>query len=232
MTALADEMTRLFFVLNPPVEEEGSVYIQFIGASTGEGVSTIAREFANVVARLVEGRTLLLDLNLEGVPQFDSLGKEENRTRIGELGPATDFDGSVKLDEIWTYRGEDTPNMDEALLTFHAVGESGLHVNRVNPQIIEKFGRPRINNSQPFWKSLGQVFKVVVIDSPAPTASYDGLAVCKFCDATLLIVSAEHTRRPVAVALRNQILDNEGHIGGVVFNHRRMHIPRFIYRLL
>lgn len=232
MTALADEMTRLFFVLNPPVEEEGSVYIQFIGASPGEGVSTLAREFANVAARLIEGRTLLLDLNLTGGSQFDSFETDEIRIRIGEPGPATDFGGEHHIDEIWTYRGEDDAVPHDPLLTIHPVGELDLYVNRVNRQIVEDMGRPRINNSNQFWKSLGDSFKFIVIDSPSPMVSYDGLAVSKFCDASLLVVSAEHTRRPVAVALRNQILDNEGHIGGVVFNRRRMHIPRFIYRLL
>lgn len=232
MTALADEMTRLFFVLNPPVEEEGSVYIQFIGPSAGEGVSTLAREFAAVAARLVEGRTLLLDMNLSGGSQFESFEAEEVRTRIGEVGPATDLDGSGTIDEIWSYRGDENVETDEPLLTFHPIGDLDLFVNRINRNIIGQLGRPRVNNSKHFWQSLGGLFKFVVIDSPAPTVSYDGLAVAKFCDASLLVVSAEQTRRPVAVALRNQILDNEGHIGGIVFNRRRMHIPRFIYRLL
>lgn len=232
MTALAEEMMRLFFVLNPPIEEDDSIFIQFIGPSAGEGVSTIAREFASVASRLVTGRTLLLDLHLSGDSQFASFEEEEIRTRIGELGPAMDFDGVQPLNEVWTYHGERDIDIDVPLQTVHSIGDQGLFVNRVNRQVIEEYGKPRVNNSKQYWTSIGSHFKFVVIDSPAPTVSYDGLAVCKFCDASLMVISAEQTRRPVAVNLRNQIFDNEGHIGGVVFNRRSMHIPRFIYRLL
>lgn len=236
MPALGDEMTRLFFVLNPPLEGGASCYVQFIGPSEGEGVSLIAREFALAAARHIEGHVLLLDLDATGVSQFDSLGEEPNRIRFGEIGPPIAIRESPlwsNLAGMWSYSADSQASRDTTpLATYHRVGEGNLFVSRMNHEMIARHGRPRISGSQKFWQSLGEVFQVIVIDSPPPTVGFDGLAVCKFCDATLLVVSAEHTRRPVAINLRNQILDNDGHIGGIVFNRRQMHIPAFIYRLL
>lgn len=238
MLSLPDEMNRLFFVLNPPIEEDETSIIQFMGASVNEGVSTISREFAFTASRQTSGRILLLDLDYAENPQYESLNERSIQEEFGEIGPATIFKKSRKKSAIdlgaaWIHNPQ-TPEseLSTPIVSFHQLGVSELYVSRVNTDMIDKYGSPRINGLSEYWEALSKYFKMVIINSAPLNKNFEGLAVCKFFDATVMVVSAERTRRPVAKNLRDRILDNEGHIAGVILNRRKMHIPRIVYKLL
>ena len=60
--------------------------IEFIAARDGEGVSTVAREFAFTLARRERRRVWLIDLDLMGQSQAQVFA--DDPVRFGELGPA------------------------------------------------------------------------------------------------------------------------------------------------
>jgi len=238
MDSLQQEMSRLFFILNPEVSATGSISVQFISAVPQEGVSSIAREFALTAARQIDGKVLLLDLNLTGKSQVETLMDADNQYRFGEIGPASRVMDESKaahkrFSGIWTHNA-DTPKSERSvpLVTFHPVGEKDLYVTHTNKEMIARYGPPRVNSTSNYWSSLSKVFQMIVIDSAALSTSYDGLAVCKYFDASVMVVSAERTRRPVITNLRDRLIDNDGHVAGMVFNRRKMHIPKAIYKLL
>ena len=72
----------------------------------------------------------------------------------------------------------------------------------------------------------------MIIDSPSLIRNYDGLTVSKRADASMLVISAERTRKPVAELLRDRVTENDGYVSAVIFNGRRRYIPSIFYRLL
>lgn len=83
-----------------------------------------------------------------------------------------------------------------------------------------------------FWDAARERFDLVLIDSAPASALPDGVSLSRYVDGVVLVLEAEKTRRPVAESLKNQILQNGGNLLGMVFNHRRHHIPEFIYKRL
>jgi Mrp family chromosome partitioning ATPase len=83
-----------------------------------------------------------------------------------------------------------------------------------------------------FWEAAKERFDLVLIDSAPASASPDGVALSRFVDGVVLVLSADKTRKPVAESLKNQILQNGGNLLGMVFNNRRYHIPEFVYKRL
>ena len=91
---LSHEMDELWRSLGPVPPGRGRV-LQFVGATTGEGTSSIAREFAFLAARRARKPVWLLDLDLFGAAQQKAVAAAAGR--YGALGAAAAAtpDGSV-----------------------------------------------------------------------------------------------------------------------------------------
>jgi len=76
---------------------------------------------------------------------------------------------------------------------------------------------------------LKSSFDVVLFDIPAADESTDGLELSNVIDASVLVVEAEKTRRPVAQYIKQSIESRGGRIAGVLLNDLPMHIPGYIY---
>jgi Mrp family chromosome partitioning ATPase len=83
-----------------------------------------------------------------------------------------------------------------------------------------------------FWQSLRQSFDFVVIDAPSLKSSSDGIAFAQRADATVLVTSAETTRRHVLENLRDTLKNAGATISGIVLNKRKFYIPERIYKKL
>jgi Mrp family chromosome partitioning ATPase len=83
-----------------------------------------------------------------------------------------------------------------------------------------------------FWLKLHETFGLIVVDCAPRNESADCLALAPYMDSTIIVLSAEDTRVPVARRLRDELTEAGGRIAGVVFNKRRFYIPKFIYRRL
>ena len=84
MVNLSAEMAELWASLGAPPPGRARAF-EFIAARTGEGASTVAREFAVYVARDLGRRVWLVDLDLMGQSQAASLAADP--ARFGALGP-------------------------------------------------------------------------------------------------------------------------------------------------
>ena len=83
MVDLASEMAQLWTSLGPSVPGFGRV-VSFVSATPGEGVSTIAREFAAFAAERVRRNVWLVEL---GVPDYPA-GEGHRRGSRERYGPA------------------------------------------------------------------------------------------------------------------------------------------------
>ena len=200
-----EEMTQLHQAIVSTLQKNSHILVQFTGSSKGEGVSTLAREFAGVSASKFMKRTLLFDADW--------------RT------PASTGTWPITIEKVVR---EDLP-VDLAVT---CVREPFLFTCRlsVDPEFHpDIYGLPAMKEA---WTYLRENFDVVVIDSPPAAEHHDSLAIAGDVDGIVLVVRAERTRWPVALAVKRDIADRGGKILGVAFNDRRLYVPGVIYRRL
>jgi protein-tyrosine kinase len=202
------EMIELYQSLKTLLTENRRI-IQFMGSQPREGSSSIAREFARVLAFRVGKAVFFLDAD-QGVQSSSSIFNTKVENYIEDV---------IKSNK----------NIDEA---YYQVGESNLFIgsisnnSRLSPDL---FDSPRIDK---LWDKLRTRFDLVVIDSPPGAISSVGYAISRSVDGVVLVVEAEKTRWPVVMNVKERILQQGGNILGVVFNKRKFYIPRWIYKRL
>ena len=224
------EMNRLYFMLDPPIEEDYCVIMQIVGATPNEGTSTVAREFALVAAQQIAGDVLLLDLNTGKNTQFDTIS-DRLTDRFGE--PGSPEETSVRTRSLWLSTSQALDQATTSVeMTLHRLGQSNLVVSRLDPDSLTSAGTLQLSTAEGFWHSLHGNFRLAIIDSPSLIRNYDGLSVSKRADATMLVITAEKTRKPVAELLRDRVTENDGYVSALIFNRRRRYIPSIFYKLL
>jgi protein-tyrosine kinase len=202
------EMAALFQNVEALLRQTPKKIIQFIGSHSGEGASTVARDFARFSASRLGKQVLFL----EGDPAHPS------EAFPGE-GREITLEETVRLGE-------------EVAKTFSWSRESGLAVGLVAREEGSMMHFLESEDCAPVWSHLRDHFDLVVIDSPPLSSSTAGLAFCRWADGVILVLEADRTRAPVAENAKEQICKNGGKILGVVFNKRYYHIPKFIYKRL
>ncbi|VVE56327.1 lipopolysaccharide biosynthesis protein [Pandoraea pneumonica] len=97
--------------------------------------------------------------------------------------------------------------------------------------------QPRSGAIPSSWQQVTQLFDAlreshdyIVVHAPPSSQSFTGIENASLADATVLVVRAESTRKPVIAGLKSQVEDAGGHLIGVALTHRRGYIPAAIYR--
>ena len=91
MVDLTTEMAALWAALGPAPGHRGRV-VQIAAANTGEGVSTVAREYARLAAVRARRPVWLIDADLAQQGQLEAVAAEPDR--FGALGKAAIVTGS------------------------------------------------------------------------------------------------------------------------------------------
>lgn len=227
--SLPSEMSGLFSIMNPSFVSGHGLTIQFIGADSGEGVSTIARDFALTAAQYVDGLVLLLDFDWgqdSHLAHFQQILKQQGEP--ANLDPALDLE--VDLSPLVGLSG---PAETICPLAFHRIPEIRLILGRFDSHRHDLDGRvPCILNRPDIWSQLRSQFMLTVVDSPPFSRSFDGIVMSSAMDAVILVVRAESTRTPVVENLRDRLIAKGAPLAGLVLNQRRFYIPKSIYRFL
>ena len=227
---LYNDVSRLFSLLDLTTTggAPGTV-LQFIGSHRREGTSTIAREFARVCAVHSDRAVLLLDLDLARDGQYEAFSRRgaKNQPMSKPVNLGIDLGKIVRLDK-------EIPALPptETLITVHRVGETSLHVSRVNPRVRGHGVTPHVTRAPECWEQVRRNTTLTIVDSPPLTDSFDGLAIASLVDRVVVVMEAESTRLPVVSELCDRLTQQQAPLSGVVFNKRRFYIPRFIYRWL
>lgn len=232
--AFFDDAKRLFSVLNPALGANArGMVVEFIAARPGEGTSTMAREFARVAAQHSERPVLLIDLDWQRPSQFDHFSQDaEHPLGLGGTpGPAVDIgiDPTVLL--RFTDRNLAQP-VDQMEVSVHRVAATSLYVTRPATLPPGRRGTAPAANFPAFWDQLRDKVGMTVIDAPSFGASYDGLTVSGAADKVIIVLEAEVTRVPVLHEMIGRLKAQGADVAGIIFNKRRLYIPKFIYRWL
>ena len=232
MVDLTSEMAQLWGSLGAPAPGQSRV-IQFAAARTGEGTSTLAREFANFASRRLQKGVWLVDLDLLNAPQHKAIAEEAGRYGVMGRQSAASPDGSAFFTVQPPTRGPDgRPWPDARYLVAHAVGGSHLWVTRFRREILQPEQRVRVLPTGDYWRALRRHAELVVIDAPAADRSGAALAVAAFVDFTVLVVAADEGDAAGPAGLRDAILAAGGRCAGIVFNRAQAETPAFLKAIL
>ncbi len=178
----------------------------FASAVSGEGTSTVAREFASTVAERGESSTLLIDANLRR-PSVHEVFRVRR-----DPGLTDHILGGADLEDC--LRDSGTPRL--------SILPSGRPV--IAPPRVA--GDERIGTLLSGFRGR---FRFVVIDAPPILAYSESIQLSGHCDGVVVVVRAGHTRRQLP-ARALDLLDEAGASTlGTVLNRRRFYIPQFVY---
>lgn len=232
MVDLTSEMSQLWASLGPPPAGRARV-IQFAAARTGEGTSTVAREFARLAVGRATKPVWLVDLDLTGPGQAAAIATE--RGLYGPLGKAAAAtpDGSVFFTVQPPARDQHGRSIPDArYLTARPVGGRKLWVTSFRKDGLRAGQRVHLLPKPDYWKALRPHADLIVVDAPAATRSNGALTVAPYADFTVLVVSAGESDTQAPAQLRAAIEQAGGRCAGIVFNRAEIETPKFVRRML
>mgnify|MGYP003444493286 CR=1 FL=1 len=199
-----EEMISLLRTLQTTGPDKPRWTLGVISTLPGEGVSTIARGLARIVAKNPKAKVLICNVPTDtDSRRSDFYGYADEN---GDYHPG-------QLDFTWLPGGQ------------VAVGSFG------SPGFMNAIASD-LNAVTTMVSRLSAGFELVILDLPPVSKSVIGPAMSKALDGVVLVVEAERTRSLSVRATQKTIQVHGGTVLGVVLNKRRFHIPKFLYRHL
>jgi Mrp family chromosome partitioning ATPase len=232
MVDLTSEMAQLWTALGAPSIGPARA-IQFVAARTGEGASTVAREFAHFAARRARRAVWLVDLDLMNAPQHRAISADPARYGVVGRQSAASPDGSVFFTVQPPTRAPDgQPWPDARFLVAHPVGGPKLWVTRFRREALQSRQTPHILPTGDYWQALRRFADLVVVDAPALDQAATALTVAAQMDFTVLVVAADSGDAAGPTALKEAILNAGGRCAGLVFNRAAAEPPGFLKAII
>lgn len=224
-------MAGLWAALGSAPAHRGRV-IQFACANSGEGASTVAREFARLAAVRARKPVWLIDADLAQPTQQEAVAGGPER--FGRLGAAASSspNGSSFFAVTPPVMGRDNkPIAPARLMTARPCLGGRLWITRFRAEVLRSGQRAEPLPDPRYWDAMRKHADTVVIDAPAADRSDLCITLAPYVDATVLIVAAESTAANEPVILRDEIESVGGRIAGVVVNRSTYSPPAFLRRL-
>ena len=224
-------MAGLWAALGSAPAHRGRV-IQFACANSGEGASTVAREFARRAAVRARKPVWLIDADLAQPTQQEAVAGEPER--FGRLGAAASSspNGASFFAVTPPVMGRDNkPIAPARLMTARPCLGGRLWITRFRAEVLRSGQRAEPLPDPRYWDAMRKHADTVVIDAPAADRSDLCITLAPYVDATVLIVAAESTAANEPVILRDEIESVGGRIAGVVVNRSTYSPPAFLRRL-
>ncbi len=225
---LSAEMAELWESLGAPPAGR-PLAVEFIAARDGEGVSTVAREFAFYLARQEGRRVWLIDLDLMAQSQAQAVA--DDPVRFGELGQPAQAspDGSMFFTvQPPLARPDGRPWPDTRYVSAHAVGGARLWVTRFRREALRPNQGVHVTPTPAYWAALKKHADIVVVDAPATGRSLAGLTIAPFMDEVVLVVAADETDHRAPVQLRDDLDAAGAHCAGLFVNRVQVDAPGFL----
>ncbi len=189
----------------------GPFALGFISCVKGEGVTSVASNFAASLASDVRRRIVIMDGNLQTpAEKLPMLTEKQQEPDPGEDG------GTLAPRPIW--------QMTNA---HHNIDLMYSRIPFANPGRV--YGAGRFGE---LLRQLKEHYDFVVVDCP-PLLGVSGAAMlASQCDGAILVVQAGRVRREVVQRCIQNLEATGANLLGVVLNKRQYPIPAFIYKRL
>jgi len=134
---------------------------------------------------------------------------------------AEDFEKYQEIPEIGI---ADTENTYDALYV-----QNNLSLCRLTSAETPISG---IIKNENLWQTLKESFDYLIIDANSMENWFGAVALATKSEATVIVVEAEKTPKPVVQDLISKLNVIGAEIAGVILNKRRLHIPQRVYKRL
>lgn len=199
---VAREMMSLRVTLDVTLRDRTPRIVMFTSPQGGEGTSSIALQFAQILARDSGLRPLLVDTHVRR-PAYEA--DPANRCAIP------------------------SPRLLESAPDQATVVASNLFVAPV-PEEQRQYGIYQPAALRQLLEQTATGFDWIVIDGPPVLESPDAAAIGSIADGVVLIVQAGRSKRPVLARAADLLRKSGSQVLGSVLNRRVLEIPEFIYR--
>lgn len=218
MVDLTSEMVKLRAALGSGPGESGRVVL-FVAAQGGEGVSTVAREYARIAAANSRRPIWLVDADLDGQRQLKIMDAASDR--FGDLGDEAgatpDGSGFFRIDP--PLLNKEGKAVAPIRLAFARPALGGrLWVTQLRRELLSKGQTLTVETAPDYWDALRKHASEIVIDTPAADRSDTAIKLAPCADLVVLVVASERAAPEAAVALRHRIEAAGGKVAGLVFN--------------
>ncbi len=188
-------------LLPPPMHR----VVGFVGCRPGEGATTLALHFAQLMARVVERRVLLVDTDL-GQPNLGLSGAVGERSGFCEL-----------------LRGEARP--EDVVLGTEEPRLHFLPAGREQARHIDATASDRV---RPVLDGLAGHYDWVVVDMAPVLRRSEARLIGIACTGIVLVVRAHRTPRALAQRALAELTLSRCRVLGSVLNDRKESLPRFL----
>ncbi len=250
-TIPAPDLANLYFAIEATRRDDRALIVQFVGATGGEGVSTLAAGFARQSARDSQSSILLVDCDTgtrptrqdsaeAGQPGAGQAGA--GQAGAGQAGAATGTKEGSSKDGAKPM--EQAPPLPSLLTMFMAgrplkgalapVGEDGSRNGRSNIRYAQ-LGKGAdaeldLRMLGAFAEALRGSFSVVVLDCPPIAVSPLATVLARIADGTIIVAAAGQTRRRRLQHTVTEISRMGGQVVGLVLNRQRDWLPAWLRR--
>lgn len=236
LVELSAEMARLSASLGPLAYAQAPGHgriLQFVAARTGEGTSTVAREFAFFSAQQLNRPVWLVDLDFMGATQFNLISSAPDRYgRVGSAAGASP-DGSA----FFTVQPQAKDRTGKLVpparyLVAHPVGGPNLWVTRFRRENLAPGQNVHVVPDASYWDVLRRHADMIIIDAPSAQHSRAAGLIAPHVDASVLVVAADAgDSRPPAL-LRSALGAAGGKVAGIFYNRSEVEAPGLLKRVL
>jgi Mrp family chromosome partitioning ATPase len=199
---------------------DGGRITLFVAATSGEGTSTVAREFARVAAAAAgKRRVWLVDADLEQQSQIAAVAREPER--FGELGApsAASPDGSSFLALFPPLRSHDGKPIPVSRLVFARPVLAGrLWLTGLRADLVQDDQTATIDPSPDYWTAMRRHGAEIVVDAPSPDRADTAARLAPLVDQIVLVVAAGAAPSHAALNLKEDLEAAGGLVAGLVFN--------------
>lgn len=218
MVDLTREMSQLLASLGEP-QRGASRCLMFVSATSGEGVSTIAREFARCEAAVARKPVWLVDADLKNQTQLQAVMDDPDR-----FGPAGNVCRATPENRVFfsTHSaGRDIEGGefdDTRLLVARPFMNRMLWVTRFRQKLLNPGQKIRLDDRDNYFATLKRFAQTVVVDVPALDRGGTALALAPKMDGVIMVVS-EHTGDIQSrLDLKSDLEQVGANLLGVVYN--------------
>lgn len=205
------ELSALRFTLETALPDRATRVVQFSAAVGGEGTTTVAANFARVLAQDPSQSVLLVEGNVRrpGLGLFFGTPERPGLREMSAAPGALDFESSLVAVERWN-----------------------LHVLSGLPMGGDQGHLFPVEGVRDFWARHGRRYRWVIVDAAPVLEAPETATLGSTVDTTVLVIQAARTKRGIVQRAMDVFAKAGAPVLGAVLNRRRHDIPEFIYRRL